>query len=155
MSGGGKVSFVAQPYAVGVWLAGETVEVSVDAGLATLSHLGVVVATHARRHDPSRGAEALRRKPRSQCSPRPCQPTVGQVVTRNVDSAGCVSFAGVRYRASRAHRGRPVQVVVVDGTVEISAGGEVLRVHPIRRDRSREHGAFANADGRPSRINAA
>jgi hypothetical protein len=39
--------------------------------------------------------------------------------------------------------------------VEISAGGEVLKTHPIRHDRSREHGAFANAGGRPSRINAA
>ena len=40
-------------------------------------------------------------------------------------------------------------------TVEVSTGGEVLRVHAIRHDRSREHGAFANAGGRPSRINAA
>jgi hypothetical protein len=30
-----------------------------------------------------------------------------------------------------------------------------LKVHPIRHDRSRENGAFANAGGRPSRINAA
>jgi hypothetical protein len=43
----------------------------------------------------------------------------------------------------------------VGDTVEISAGGELLKVHPIRHDRSREHGAFANAGGRPSRINAA
>ena len=76
-------------------------------------------------------------------------------MTRKVDSAGCVSFAGVSYRAGRAHRGRQVQVAVVDNSVEITAGGEVLRVHPIRHDRSREHGAFANAGGRPSRINAA
>ena len=39
--------------------------------------------------------------------------------------------------------------------MEISAGGEVLRVHPIKHDRGREHGAFDNATGRPSRINAA
>ena len=50
---------------------------------------------------------------------------------------------------------RLVQVAIVGETVEISAGGEVLRVHPIRHDRSREHGAFANAGGRPSRSNAA
>ena len=80
----------------------------------------------------------------------------GQFVSnRQVDSAGCVSFAGVSYRAGRAHRGCQMQVAIVDGTVEITAGGEVLRVHPIRQDRSREHGAFANAGGRPSRINAA
>ena len=153
----GKISFAAQPYRVGVWLAGETVEVTTDAGLVTISHRGVVVATHARRHTPAKGARALRRKPRAQPSrsPRPRQPTVGQVVTRKVDSSGCVSFAGVSYRAGRAHRGRQVQVAIVDNSVEITAGGEVLRVHPIRHDRSREHGAFANAGGRPSRVNAA
>ena len=140
-----------------MWLAGETVEVAVDAGLVTISHRGVVVATHAQRHTPAKGVKALRRKPRAQPGrrARPRQPTVGQVVTRKVDSAGCISFAGVSYRAGSSHRGRQVQVAIVDGTVEITAGGEVLRVHPIRHDRSREHGAFANAGGRPSRINAA
>ena len=153
----GKISFAAQPYPVGVWLAGETVEVTTDAGLVTISHRGVVAATHARRHTPAKGAKALRRKPRARPSrgAKPRQPTVGQVVTRKVDSSGCVSFAGASYRAGRAHRGRQVQVAIVDGTVEITAGGEVLRVHPIRHDRSREHGAFANAGGRPSRVNAA
>ena len=151
----GKISFAAQPYRVGVWLAGETVEVTVDAGLVTISHRGVVVATHAQRHRPDKQAKALRRKPRAPRSPRPRQPTVGQVVTRKVDSAGCVSFAGVSYRAGSAHRGRQVQVAVVDATVEITAGGEVLRVHAVKHDRSREHGAFANAGGRPSRVNAA
>ncbi|MXY09998.1 MAG: hypothetical protein F4Z00_11035 [Acidimicrobiaceae bacterium] len=77
------------------------------------------------------------------------------MVTRRVDSGGCVSFAGATYRAGRAHRGRQVQVAIVGETVEITAGGEVLRVHGIRHDPSREHDAFANAGGRPSRINAA
>ena len=112
-----KVSFAAQPYAVGVWLAGETV----DAGLVTIGHRGVVVATHAQRHTPAKGSKALRRKPRAPRSPRPRQPTVGQVVTRKVDSAGCVSFAGASYRAGRAHRGRQVQVAIVGDSVEISA----------------------------------
>ncbi len=155
VSRSGKISFAAQQYAVGVWLAGETVEVTVDAGLVTISHRGVVVATHAQRHTPAKGVKALRRKPRPLRSARPRQPTVGQVVTRKVDSSGCVSFAGVSYRAGSSHRGRQVQVAIVDNSVEITAGGEVLRVHPIRHDRSREHGAFANAGGRPSRINAA
>ena len=157
VSRSGKISFAAQLYPVGVWLAGETVEVSTDAGLVTVSHRGVVVATHAQRHSPAKGAKALRRRARAQPSrsARPRQATVGQVVTRKVDSGGCVSFAGATYRAGRAHRGRQVQVAIVEGTVEISAGGEVLRVHAIKHDRSREHGAFANAGGRPSRINAA
>ena len=76
-------------------------------------------------------------------------------MTRKVDSSGNVSFAGASYRVGMAHVRRQVQVAIVGETVEISAGGEVLRVHPIRHDRSREHGAFANAGGRPSRSNAA
>jgi hypothetical protein len=40
-------------------------------------------------------------------------------------------------------------------TVEISIGEELIRVHPIRHDRTREHGALANPGGRPNRTNAA
>ena len=151
----GKISFASQPYPVAVWLAGETVEVTVDAGLVTISHRGVVVATHAQRHSPAKELGALRRNPPTQRSRRPRQPTIGQIVTRKVDSGGNVSFAGASYRAGNVHRGRQVQVAVVGDSVEISAGGEVLQVHRIRHDPSREHGAFANAGGRPSRTNAA
>ena len=76
-------------------------------------------------------------------------------MTRKVDSSGGVSFAGANYRVGTAHIRRQVQVAIVGNSVEISAGGEVLKVHRIRHDRSREHGAFANAGGRPSRSNAA
>ena len=150
-----KISFASQPYPVGVWLAGETVEVAVDAGLVTISHRGVVVATHAQRHSPAKELGALRRKPSIQRGPRPRQPTVGQIVTRKVDSGGNVSFAGASYRVGNLHRRRQVQVAIVGDTVEIAAGGEVLQVHRIKHDPSREHGAFANAAGRPSRTNAA
>ena len=155
VSAKGKISFASQPYPVGVWLAGETVEVAVDAGLVTISHHGVVVATHAQRHSPAKELGALRRKPSIQRGPRPRQPTVGQIVTRKVNSGGNVSFAGASYRVGNLHRRRQVQVAIVGDTVEIAAGGEVLQVHPIRHDPSREHGAFANAGGRPSRSNAA
>jgi hypothetical protein len=40
-------------------------------------------------------------------------------------------------------------------TVEISIGEELIRVHRIRHDRTREHGALANPGGRLRRINAA
>ena len=66
-------------------------------------------------------------------------------VTRKVDSGGGVSFAGFNYKVGKRHARRQVQVAIVGDTVEISAGGEILRVHPIKHDRSREHGAFANA----------
>ena len=151
----GKISFASQPYPVGVWLAGETVDVAVEAGLVTVSHLGVVVATHAQRHSPAKELGALRRKPRIQRGPRARQPTVGQDVTRKVTSGGNVSFAGASYRAGNLHRGRQVHVAIVGDSVEIAAGSEVLRVHRIKQEPSREHGAFANAGGRPSRTNAA
>jgi Mu transposase, C-terminal domain len=76
-------------------------------------------------------------------------------VTRKVDSSGSISFAGASYRVGRAHRRRQVQLAIVGDDVEISSGGELLKTHPIRHDRSREHGAFANPGGRPHRINAA
>ena len=80
-------------------------------------------------------------------------------MTRKVDSSGQISFAGVGYRVGyrvgNAHKGRQVQLAIVGDVVEISSGGEVIKTHPIRHDRSREHGAFANPGGRPHRINAA
>jgi len=151
---GGKISFASELYKVGVWLAGETVNVAVEDGLVQISHRGVLVATHAQRHRPTKEPKALRRKAK-ESKPRPRQPTVGQTVTRKVDSGGGISFAGFNYKVSKRHARRQVQVAIVGETVEISAGGEILRVHPIRHDRSREHGAFANAAGRPSRSNAA
>jgi transposase InsO family protein len=149
----GRLSFAGQAYMVGVWLAGETVEICVDAGVVSVSHRGVLVATHAQRHRPDRQAAALARKPRR--PPLPRQATVGQAVTRKVDSSGSICFAATSYRVGRAHRGRQVQLAIVGDVVEISSGGQVLRTHPIRHDRSREHGAFANPGGRPHRINAA
>jgi hypothetical protein len=150
----GKISFAAHRYPVGVWLAGETIEVSVANGLVSIHHRGVLVATHAQRHRPAKETKALARtvKPKR---PRPRQPTVGQSVTRKVDSSGGISFAGRNYKAGKRHARRQVQVAIVGDQIEISAGGEVLKIHPIRHDRSRENGAFANAGGRPSRINAA
>ncbi len=152
---GGKISFASELYKVGVWLAGETVDLAVDAGLVQISHRGVLVATHVQRHRPAKESTALRRKTKRELGERPRQPTTGQTVTRKVDSSGGVSFAGTNYKAGKKNRGRQVQVAIVDDTVEISAGGQIIRVHPIKHDRSREHGAFANAGGRPSRSNAA
>ena len=150
----GEISFASYSYKIGVWLAGETVEVTVDAGVLSVHHRGVLVATHAQRHRTDREAYALA-KPARRRRPVPRQATVGQAVTRKVDSSGSVCFAGATYRVGRAHQRRQVQVAIVDDVVEISSGGEVLRTHPIRHDRSRENGAFANPGGRPHRINAA
>ena len=123
-------------------------------GLVSIHHRGVLVATQAQRHRPAKEPQTLTRKVK-QNRPRPRQATVGQSVTRKVDSSGNVCFAATNYRVGSKYRRRQVQVAIVGDVIEISAGGEVLRVHPIRHDRSREHGAFANAGGRPRRSNAA
>ena len=41
------------------------------------------------------------------------------------------------------------------GSVQLPKDGRVIRVHPIRHDRARELGAFANPRGRPRRKNSA
>ena len=79
----GKISFAAQLYPVGVWLAGETVEVSVANGLVSIHHRGVLVATHVQRHRPAKEAAALARKVKQKRA-RPRQATVGPSVTRKV-----------------------------------------------------------------------
>jgi transposase InsO family protein len=150
----GKISFARQLYPVPVWLAGETVEISVEDGILSVVHREVLVATHVQRHRPDKEAAALARPPRRpRATPR--QATVGQPVTRKVDKAGSVCFAGARYRVGNSHRRRQVQIAIVGDVVEISSGGAVIRAHPIRHDRSRENGAFANPGGRPRRTNAA
>jgi hypothetical protein len=48
-----------------------------------------------------------------------------------------------------------VEVAIVAGSVQISAKGKVIRVHQIRHDRQKEHGAFATPQGRPRRQRSA
>ena len=149
----GLISFAAAHYRAGVWLAGENVTVICDGGLVHLEHRGVLIATHARRHRLARQGAGLRR---GVSPPQLGRPTATAAsVTRKVDGSGNVCFAGTSYRAGSNFRRRQVQVAVVGETVEISIGSELIRTHPIRHDRTREHGALANPGGRPQRINAA
>ena len=50
----GIVSFAAANYHVARWLAGQTVRISIEGELVSFHHRGVLVATHARTHDPAR-----------------------------------------------------------------------------------------------------
>lgn len=87
--------------------------------------------------------------------PRPSPKRVTAAsVTRKVDGSGNVCFAGTSYRVGNKFRRRQVQVAVVADTVEISIGEELIRSHPVKHDRTREHGALANPGGRPHRVNA-
>lgn len=136
-----------------MWLAGEDITVVCENGLVQLHHRGVLVATHARRHRVDKQAAGLRRRVRPPKALRPNATAAS--VTRKVDSSGSVCLAGASYRVGSKFRRRQVQVAVVGETVEISIGQELIRSHPIRHDRTREHGALANPGGRPRRINAA
>jgi transposase InsO family protein len=153
----GRISFASTYYLAGKWLAGETVEVTCDAGVLHIAHRGVLVATHARRHKPAKEAGAIRRgqdrRPTRTADRRPSASSAS--VTRKVDSSGNVCFAGTSYRVGNKFRRRQVQVAVVGGTVELSIGEELIRVQPVKHDRTREHGALTNPGGRPNRTNAA
>ena len=140
----GSISLAGARYRVGPVFAGRLVEVVVEAGLVQVFHAGVLVATHAQRVRPGPA-----KTPRQQMVARAREATTGPTVTRVADRAGYVSFAGTMYGAGRAWRRRSLQVAIVAGSVQLSCEGKVIRVHPIRHDRSKEHGAFGTPGGRP------
>jgi transposase InsO family protein len=149
----GQISLAGFAYPVGATFAGEHVEVVVTGGLVEILHAGVLVASHTQRLR----ADQLDRlqQPRRQLQQRARDATTGLTVTRIADGDGVVSFAGSPYRAGRAWARQNIDVTIVAGSVQLSVDDKVIRVHPIRHDRSRELGAFANPKGRPRRSNAA
>jgi hypothetical protein len=62
-------------------------------------------------------------------------------VTRIADASGTISFAGASDRAGRSWARSRVDVAIVGESVQLSMDGKVLRVHPIRHDRTKEHSA--------------
>jgi hypothetical protein len=152
VSAKGTISFATATYKAGTWLAGQAVEVVCDGALVQLSHRGVLIATHARRHEPGKQAAGVARGRRLRRSP---SAVTAASVTRKVDTSGNVCFAGTDYPVGRRYRRRQVQVAVVGDSVEISVGEQLIRTHRVRHDRTREHGALANPGGRPHRTNAA
>jgi len=147
----GKVSLAGFSYAAGASYAGEPVEVVAAEGLVELLHAGVVIATHAQRFREDQADRA----PRAPVTRRARDATAGLTVTRLASAAGVVSFAGTDYQAGRGWARQAIDVTIVAGSVQLSRDGKVIRVHPIRHDRARELGAFANPKGRPRRKNSA
>jgi hypothetical protein len=123
----------------------------VAGGLAGILHAGVVVATHAQRLRPDQADRA----PRARVARRARDATKGLTVTRLADGDGTITFAGTDYRAGRMRARQFIDVTIVAGSVQLSRDGKVIRVHPIRHDRTRELGAFANPQGRTRRKNSA
>jgi Integrase core domain len=147
----GKISLAGFSYHVGAAYAGEPVEVVASGGLVDILHAGVVVVTHAQRLREDQADRA----PRAPVTRRARDATAGLTVTRLANRAGTVSFAGTGYQAGRRWARQAIDVSIVAGPVQLSRDGTVIRVHPIRHDRARELGAFANPKGRPRRKNSA
>jgi Mu transposase, C-terminal domain len=142
----GLISLGGFRYRVPIVLAGEPVEAVAAEHLVRIFHREVLVAEHVQRREPDTGQQEIRLR---QGSRRPRRATDGLAVTRVVDSSGYVSFAGTNYRVGNAWRRRSVEVAIVAGSVQLACDGQIVRMHPIRHDRDKEHGAFATPDGRP------
>ena len=143
----GQISIGAFRYRVGATFAGERVEVVVRSSLVEVLHQGVLVATHAERRAP-------RTRPIRSQGPiqgRASRASTGLVVTRRVDPRGTTSFAGTTYAVGMRFAGTMVQVAIVASSVQISSEGRVVKVHAIRHDRQKEHGAFSRPNGRPGK----
>jgi len=147
----GKISLAGFSYNVGATYAGEPVEVVVTGGLVDILHAGVVVATHAQRLREDHAG----RTPRARVARRARDATAGLTVTRLANNTGVVTFADKTYAAGRRWAHASIDVTIVAGSVQLSKDGHVIRVHPIRHDRAKELGAFANPKGRPRRKNSA
>jgi transposase InsO family protein len=143
----GLISLGGFRYRVPIVLAGEPVEAVAAEHLVRIFHRDVVVAEHVQRRKPDTADQSEVRLRQGSRRPRP--PSDGMAVIRVVDSSGYVSFAGTNYRVGNRWRGRPTQVCIVADSVQLSIDGQIVRMHPIRHDRSKEHGAFATPNGRP------
>jgi transposase InsO family protein len=144
----GRISILKHRYHVGRHLAGQLVRVESADGLLHVTHRGVLVATHARRHL----ADDDDRMDRRAKASRPARPTTGEEVLRKVDPSGSVSFAGTSYRVGNRYIGQVIGVRVVADTVQITQAGTLLRTHRVRHDKTKEFGALANPGGRPRRV---
>jgi hypothetical protein len=147
VDGAGRISILKHRYHVGRYLTGEQVTVESEDGLLHVSHNGVVIATHARRHLADLDDKMNRRSAPS----RPASPTTGGEVLRKVDGSGSVSFAGSGYRVGNGYRGQTVGVRLVGDTVQISLDDRLLRTHRARHDKTKEFGALGTPQGRPRR----
>ena len=148
----GKISLAGFTYCVGATYAGEPVEVVVAGGP------GGHPARRGRGRHPRPAAARGPGRPGAAGPGRPAGP--GRHRRADGDPAG------QRHRRDHLRRqdlpGRAalgphasIDVTIVAGSVQLSKDGQVIRVHPIRHDRTSELGAFANPKGRARRKNSA
>lgn len=145
VDGAGRISILNHRYHVGRHLAGEAVQIESSDGLLHVTHNGVVVATHARRHLVEDDDKMAGRHKAS----KPTDPTKGDEVLRCVDHSGSVSFAGTAYRVGNKFIGHQAGVRIVGDTIQITIDGALVRTHKARHDKSKEFGALAQPHGKP------
>ncbi len=148
----GRMRLAGADYTVGRFLGGKMVEIEFDPeGLVNIFDHDVLVATLARKHRAEAEQSALRRRQHG----TGVQAQLGHpAVLRQVDSRGDTSFAGTAYRVGAAFAGKQVEVRLVKDAVQIWAKGKLIRTHPARHDKEKEHGAFGVRKGRPRKLKA-
>ena len=147
----GKISLPGFSYTVEATYAGEPVEVVVADALGDFLHAGVVVAT------PCSGCATTR--PTGRREVRVARRTPGR--HRRADRhparrrAGRGELRRDSYACGRRWARQVIDVTIVAGPGQLSRAARSSRSTPIRHDRSRELGAFANPKGRRRRTNSA
>jgi hypothetical protein len=150
----GLIRLAGFSYRAGPTFVGEHVEVVVTGGLVEILHHGVLVASHVQRLRADQ-LDRLQRPERATVARRARAATSGATVSRIADGNGAVSFAGTMYRAGRSWARQRIEVAIVAGSVQLSVDDKVIRVHAIRHDRAKEHGAYARPNGKPRRTQPA
>jgi transposase InsO family protein len=144
----GRISLRGVNYPIGMTFCGELVQIVIGDGLLEVFHHGVLIATRAERRKPAKRKATLPRpKPAALPTTQPGATTDVVTVTRLVAPGGEIFFAGKNYSCGKKWAGRHCQVGIVGETVQLSVDGQVVRVQPIRHDRTKEHGAFARPNG--------
>jgi transposase InsO family protein len=144
----GQISLKAVAYPVGMTFAGELVQIVVRDGLLEIFHRGVLIATRAQRHKPtkSRPPVTVPQPPRP-ALPAPAGAAQHPTVSRLVDAKGEIYFAGKNYSCGKQWAGQRTQVSIVGNHLHFVIDDQLVRIQPIRHDRAKEHGAFARPNG--------
>ena len=142
----GAISLAGFAYRAGRWLAGEVVEVISRDGLIECHARGALIVTHARRHSPGKEPDVARTPPRASPTAR----------DRRQPRAPRSRLCRLRVLRRNELLGRPCLCPTTSRSrlyrraLRAGSGtGRFIRIHPIRHDRAKEHGAFATPKGHP------
>ena len=141
----GVIRLAGFTYRVPIVFAGEPVEAVVADHLVQIFHREVLVASYPQRLRPGHHRAEQPRQGPAHRTTRHAGP--GGEPHRRQGRAAQLRRDHVPGRSG--WRTKTLQVSVVADSVQIAFDGTIVRVHPIRHDRAKEHGAFATPNGRP------